>query len=99
MEYAARGELFVQIFNAGRFSENEARFFFQQLVFRVSYCHSKALLSCTLWSYVQSALLHSQPKSKVGTPAYIALEVISCKEYDDKVLRCIFWLVCFVEKD
>ncbi|KAJ0643714.1 putative non-specific serine/threonine protein kinase [Helianthus annuus] len=45
MEYAARGELFVQIFNAGRFSENEARFFFQQLVFRVSYCHSKKFVT------------------------------------------------------
>ncbi|KAJ0819844.1 hypothetical protein HanPSC8_Chr16g0700761 [Helianthus annuus] len=37
-------------------------------------------------------------KIESGTPAYIALEVISRKEYDDKVLRCIFWLVCFVEK-
>ncbi|KAJ6709522.1 SERINE/THREONINE KINASE [Salix koriyanagi] len=40
MEYAAGGELFERICNAGRFSEDEARFFFQQLISGVSYCHS-----------------------------------------------------------
>ena len=67
MEYAAGGELFERICNAGRFSEDEvramgtqfrnyaelhglrrfhliiflqARFFFQQLVSGISYCHS-----------------------------------------------------------
>ncbi|ONM17428.1 Serine/threonine-protein kinase SRK2A [Zea mays] len=40
MEYAAGGELFDRICNAGRFSEDEARYFFQQLICGVSYCHS-----------------------------------------------------------
>jgi serine/threonine protein kinase len=37
------------------------------------------------YNYLQSVLLHSQPKSTVGTPAYIAPEVFSRKEYDGKV--------------
>nr|XP_018629840.2 serine/threonine-protein kinase SAPK3-like [Nicotiana tomentosiformis] len=105
MEYAAGGELFAKICSAGRFSEDEARFFFQQLISGVSYCHSMEIclrdlkLENTLldgspmprkicdFSYSKSGLLHSQPKSVVGTPTYIAREVLSRKEYDGKRIK------------
>nr|XP_018675701.1 PREDICTED: serine/threonine-protein kinase SAPK7 isoform X2 [Musa acuminata subsp. malaccensis] len=47
MEYAAGGELFDRISNAGRFSEDEARYFFQQLICGVSYCH---FMTADVWS-------------------------------------------------
>ncbi|CAK9319323.1 unnamed protein product [Citrullus colocynthis] len=40
MEYAAGGELFERIYHSGRFSEDEARYFFQQLISGVDYFHS-----------------------------------------------------------
>lgn len=104
MEYASGGELFERICHAGRFCEDEARFFFQQLISGVSYCHSMQVchrdlkLENTLldgsaaprlkicdFGYSKSSVLHSQPKSTVGTPAYIAHEILLKKEYDGKI--------------
>jgi len=104
MEYAAGGELFDRIVKAGRFSEDEARYYFQQLVNGIEYCHKsgvvhrdlklentlldgspKPVLKICDFGYSKSTVLDSQPKSTVGTPAYIAPEVLQRKKYDGKV--------------
>ncbi|GLT39974.1 hypothetical protein SLA2020_141380 [Shorea laevis] len=98
MEYAAAGELFQRICNAGRFREDE------QLISGVSYCHTMQICHRDLKSentlldgspvprlkicdfgYSKSSLLHSRPKSTGGTQAYIAPEVLSRREYDGKL--------------
>ena len=60
MEYAAGGELFDRIVKAGRFSEDEARFFFQQLISGVEYCHSEVCrtLECTFSTNSKIPLCH-----------------------------------------
>ncbi|PWA80455.1 serine/threonine-protein kinase SAPK1 [Artemisia annua] len=86
MEYANAGELFERICTAGRFSEDE------------QICHRDLKLENTLldegtttrlkicdFGYSKSSVLHSQQKSTVGTPAYIAPEVLSRKQYDGKI--------------
>ncbi|GFH06100.1 Ser/thr protein kinase, partial [Haematococcus lacustris] len=96
---AFKEELFERIVKAGRFCEDEARYFFQQLISGVDYCHRSGVchrdlkLENTLldgqpaprlkicdFGYSKSAL-DSNPKSTVGTPAYIAPEVLQRKEY------------------
>ncbi|CAD5325412.1 unnamed protein product [Arabidopsis thaliana] len=117
MEYAAGGELYERICNAGRFSEDEARFFFQQLISGVSYCH--AMQICHRDLKLENTLLDGSPAprlkicdfgysknsgghlviprcasyrscslptcSTVGTPAYIAPEILLRQEYDGKL--------------
>ena len=43
MEYASGGELFDRVLTNGRMQEDEARYFFQQLISGVDYCHNKGV--------------------------------------------------------
>ena len=43
MEYADRGDLLEYLRRRGRFREHEARWFFQQLVFGLDYCHQRGV--------------------------------------------------------
>ncbi|CAI0518998.1 unnamed protein product [Linum tenue] len=63
MEYAAGGELFAKICSAGRFSEDEARFFFQQLISGVSYCHSMEI--CHRDLKLENTLLDGSPSPRL----------------------------------
>ncbi|KAK9106370.1 hypothetical protein Syun_022381 [Stephania yunnanensis] len=63
MEYASGGELFERICKAGRFSEDEARFFFQQLISGVSYCHTMQV--CHRDLKLENTLLDGSPAPRL----------------------------------
>ncbi|TYK27335.1 serine/threonine-protein kinase SRK2G-like isoform X1 [Cucumis melo var. makuwa] len=96
MEYAAGGELFDKICNCGRFSEDVARFFFQQLIIGVNYCHSMEI--CHRDLKLDYILLEESkaPRLKIchfgyskssllGSPSYAAPEVLSQEHYNGKI--------------
>ncbi|KAJ0813301.1 putative protein kinase CAMK-OST1L family [Helianthus annuus] len=79
MEYAAGVELFEWICHefCHRFLKLENTLLDGSTTPHVKICD---------FGYSKSSVMHSHLKSVVGTPAYIALEVLSRKEYDGKVV-------------
>lgn len=60
MEYASGGELFDRIVKAGRFGEDDARYFFQQLIHGVDFCHQSGV--CHRDLKLENSLLDGSPK-------------------------------------
>lgn len=59
LDYATAGELFQYVKRLGRLSEDHARYFFQQLVSGVSFCHDKGISHRDL--KLENALIHVTP--------------------------------------
>eukprot|EP00890_Picochlorum_soloecismus_P002510 jgi/Picsp_1/325/NSC_00324-R1_snf1-like protein kinase len=101
MEYAPGGDLFSLVQTQKGLSEDDARWFFQQIVIAIDYCHKlgvcsrdikleNTLLDCSPrplvklcdFGFSKDSNYHSAPASRVGTPAYLAPEVIEGEKYD-----------------
>ena len=95
MEAIGGGELFSYVQQQGKFTESQARYFFQHLISGVEYLHNMRIshrdlkLENTLVDLTTTPVLKicdfgfskggfdSQPKTQIGTPAYISPEVYS----------------------
>ena len=106
MEYAPGGDLFNRVRCSGGLCEPDARWFFQQIILAVDYCHrmgvasrdiklentlltggSRPLVKLADFGFSKDDELQSAPTSRVGTPAYLAPEVILAQpgqKYDGK---------------
>eukprot|EP00164_Ancoracysta_twista_P006274 GFYU01008716.1.p1 GENE.GFYU01008716.1~~GFYU01008716.1.p1 ORF type:complete len:329 (-),score=90.43 GFYU01008716.1:191-1177(-) len=63
LELVSGGELFDAIVKAGKFDENKARHYFQQMVYAVDYCHKQGVMHRDLKP--ENLLLDSQGSLKV----------------------------------
>eukprot|EP01026_Neomeris_dumetosa_P027942 TRINITY_DN2266_c0_g1_i1.p1 TRINITY_DN2266_c0_g1~~TRINITY_DN2266_c0_g1_i1.p1 ORF type:complete len:359 (-),score=38.18 TRINITY_DN2266_c0_g1_i1:287-1363(-) len=100
MEYADKGDLFDYVIGLQGLDENKARWFFQQLIIAVDYCHRRGvairdiklenillhqtadqrlILKVCDFGYSKNKFTQSTATSRVGTPAYLAPEVIQCE--------------------
>ena len=77
MEYASGGELFAYVQQSGRLTEDASRFFFQQLITAVEYCHNSGVYHRDL--KLENALIDISS----GTIPYLKL----CDFGFSKVLR------------
>jgi len=106
MEFAPGGDMFEYVVKKNGLKEEEARWFFQQLIVGMDYCHRMGVVNRDIklentlldnsprplvklcdFGYSKHEKFQSAPGSRVGTPAYLAPEVILTtkgKTYDGK---------------
>lgn len=101
MNFAEGGTLRQHVKERTCLKEDWARWFFQQLIIAVEYCHKKnvvmrdiklenilldkdqTLIKLCDFGFSKSAIMHTKPNTKLGTPSYLAPEIlISEKQYD-----------------
>ncbi|KAK9915345.1 hypothetical protein WJX75_007906 [Coccomyxa subellipsoidea] len=107
MEYATDGDMFQLVVRRRGLLEKDARWYFQQLIIAVDYCHrmgvanrdiklentllegtTRPIIKICDFGYSKHEVYNSAPGSRVGTPAYLAPEVILTtkgKTYNAKV--------------
>ena len=70
LEYAAGGELFDTVARAGKLPEIEARYFFQQLILGLEYCHNRvgSMLVCLVCNRVSLPTVETHD-TKLRRPA------------------------------
>ncbi|GMH38050.1 hypothetical protein BSKO_05934 [Bryopsis sp. KO-2023] len=101
MNFVEGGTLRQHVKDRGCLKEDWARWFFQQLIIAVEYCHRKnvvmrdiklenilldkdqTLIKLCDFGFSKNAVMHTKPNTKLGTPSYLAPEILmSEKQYD-----------------
>ena len=116
LEYADGGDMFQYVKQRGHLSEAHARWFFQQIILAMDYCHQMGIVNRDIklenilltsnqmlpsgmplvklsdFGFSKDEEMHSAPQTRLGTPMYIAPEVLRNKiggYYDGK--KCDVW--------
>ena len=84
MEFAAGGDMFQYVKQRGGLEEVEARWFFQQLIIGMDYCHKMARGLSSAWggTYKKIAFRLTEQVS-AGLPAYTGREPWECQSLSE----------------
>ena len=116
LEYADGGDMFQYVKQRGHLDESHARWFFQQIILALDYCHRMGIVNRDIklenvlltsnqmlpsgmplvklsdFGFSKDEDVHSAPRTRLGTPMYIAPEVLRNRPgafYDGR--KCDIW--------